>query len=82
MSRIVRIVAASLLFAALAGSTLGALPFGSRPALTDTGRSDFLTAVMEWIASRFGPDQPAGETPKPPDLAKEGPGVDPHGGPH
>ena len=81
MSRSVRFAAALLILAALTCGSLGALPFGSRITPAETARGDFLTAVVEWIASLFDRGLSAGKIPTAPQT-KDGAHIDPSGGPH
>jgi hypothetical protein len=75
-----RLIALGVLLFGLASSTLQALPLmpQPRPVPTENGRGDFLTTVVDWIASIFTPDLPFGDTPEP--QTKEGSHLDPHGG--
>jgi len=82
MSRTVRFAATLLILVSLTCGSLGALPFGPRIVPAENGRGDFLTAVVQWIASLFAPDPATDDPPKPPPYTKEGSGYDPHGGPH
>jgi hypothetical protein len=82
MSRTFRFAAALLILASLTCGSLGALPSSSRTIPAESGRSDFLAAIMEWIASVLTPDRPAGEAPQPPPQSKDSSSLDPHGGPH
>jgi|GEM_PF-3564066 len=81
MSRSVRFAAALLILAALTCGSLGALPFGPRITPAETARGDFLTAVVEWIASLFVGDRHTGDVAQPSQpTAKDGSTLDPHGG--
>jgi hypothetical protein len=82
MSGRVRFAAALLILASLTCGSLRALPAGPRVAPAESSRGDFLTAVVEWIASRLALDRPTGEVPKPPQQTKDGSYIDPHGGGH
>ncbi len=82
MSRTFRFAAALLVIASLTCGSLGALPPSFRTAPAESGRGDFLAAIMEWIASVLAPDRPTGEAPKPPAQSKDGAHIDPSGGGH
>jgi hypothetical protein len=81
MSRSIRFAAAALILASLLSGSLWALPPSSRPAATENGKSDFLSALVEWIASLLAPDRPAGDALREP-QSKEGSYIDPAGSPH
>jgi len=81
MSRSVRFAAALLILAALTCGSLVALPFGPRITSAETSRGDFLTAVVEWIASLFVADRHTGNVSQPTQpTTKDGSNLDPHGG--
>ena len=80
MSRTVRFAAALVILAALTSASLEALPPSFRTIPAETGRGDFLTAVVEWIVSLLTPNRPAGEVPQPAPQSKESSGLDPYGG--
>lgn len=80
MSRRIRFAAALLILASLTCGSLGALPPSFRTIPAESGRSDFLTAIVEWIAAVLAPDRPAGQAPQPPPQTKESSGLDPYGG--
>jgi hypothetical protein len=80
MSRTFRFAAALLILASLTCGSLVALPPSSRTIPAESGRSDFLTALVEWIAALLAPDRPTGEVPKPEPQTKEGSSYDPSGG--
>ena len=81
MSRTFRFAAALLIIASLTGGSLGALPPSSRTISAESGRGDFLTALVEWIVGLLAPDRPGSDTSKPPPPStKDGSALDPHGG--
>jgi hypothetical protein len=84
MSRSIRFAAALLILASLTCGSLSALPSSSRTIPADSGRGDFLSAVVEWITSLLRPDRPVGKGLPPPQQpqGKEGSGYDPNGGGH
>jgi hypothetical protein len=80
MSRRIRFAAALLILASLTCGSLGALPPSFRAVPAESVRSDFLTAIVEWIAGLLAPDRPTGEVPNPTPQTKEGSSYDPSGG--
>ena len=82
MSRTVRTAAALLTLAALTCGSLGALPFGPRPAPDEGGKGSFLSAVVEWMASWLAPDRISPVVPpEEPSQTKDSSSLDPSGGP-
>jgi hypothetical protein len=82
MSRSIRFAAALLILASLTCGSLYALPPSFRTIPAETGRGDFLTAVVGWIAALLAPDRPASGAPQPPPQTKDGSHMDPQGGGH
>ena len=80
MSRPIRFAAALLILASLTCGSLCALPPSFRTIPAETGRGDFLTAVVEWIAELLAPDRSVSDVLKPPPSTKDGSALDPHGG--
>jgi len=80
MSRSIRFAAALLILASLTCGSLGALSLSSRTISPETGKGDFLTKAVEWIASLLAPDRPNGGNPQPPPQTKDSSSLDPHGG--
>jgi hypothetical protein len=78
MSRKLRFAAALLILASLTCGSLGALPLGPRITPAESARGDFLTAVVEWIASLFALEPAVGKVPTLPQT-KDGVHIDPSG---
>ena len=77
MSRKTRFAAVLLLLVFLPTASLEAIPLGFRITPATNPGGDFLSAVVEWIASVFGPERLVERTPKTPQ--KDNGTLDPNG---
>jgi len=78
MSRKLQIAATLLLLVTITHGSLQALPSAPRLVPAHDGRGDFLTMIVEWIASRIAPAHPK-DIPPPASQPKEGSIMDPDG---